>query len=65
MGNKDVEECNLCGEAELCGTYLTTRAQTYSGEPQKQKETRMNGPILKHDDTMKSGDRCIDVQPLM
>ena len=40
MGNKEVEECNLCGEAELCGTYLTTRAQTYIREPQEQKKIR-------------------------
>ena len=65
MGNDNVEECNLCGEVELCGTYLTTRAQTYGKEAIKSKETRKHGPIFKHDENLKNGKRCIDVQPLM
>ena len=30
MGNQEMERCNLCeNEIELCGTYLTTRVNTY------------------------------------
>ena len=50
---------------ELCGTFLTTRGQTYTKGTQEQKTTRKHGPILKHDNTMKTGNRCINVQPLM
>ena len=47
MGNKEVEECNLCGmEGELCGTFLTTRGQTYTKQTQEQKTVRKHGPIL-------------------
>ena len=66
MGNKEIEECDICGmESELCGTFLTTRGKTYTKETKDQERIRNKGSILNHDNTKKNGDRCFSIQPLV
>ena len=66
MGNKEVEQCNLCGhESELCGTYLTTRGNTYTEKTKDLERPKRKGPILKNLSTKAIGDRCISIQSLV
>ena len=66
MGNKEIEQCNLCGhESELCGTYLTTRGNIYTEKIKVQEKPKRKGPILKNLRTKAIGDRCISIQPLV
>ena len=47
MGNKEVEQCNLCGhENELCGTYLTTRGNIYTEKTKDLSNSKRKGAIL-------------------
>ena len=66
MGNKEVEQCNLCGhENELCGTYLTTRGNTYTEKTKDLSNSKGKGAILKNLNTKGIGERCIRVQSLV
>ena len=49
MGNKEIEQCNLCGnEGELCGT---TRGNAYTEGTKDQERPKNRGSILNNADT--------------
>ena len=66
MGNKEVEHRNLCGhENKLCGTYLTTRGNTFTEKTKDSSSSKGEGAILKNLNKKEIGDRCIRVQSLV